>query len=535
MEDIHPLGRGGGIGPPADTIVQAARAVQFGEPGQAEQLLRVQLAHNPDDPEALRLLATIAMARRSPADAERMLRRAIQAAPNYALAYADLVSLLSQSGRGDEALSLLQKTIELHPQRVWPLSLKAAVLTSERRIGDTLDVHEQIVTRAPEQSVPWMNYGHALKTTGRLNEAVAAYRRSLEIDPTNGFAWWGLANLRTVPLEHSDIALLEAALRRGRGDLNQAQVHFALGKALGDHGQFERSFRHYERANELRQKLVPYDALAHSEVLDRAKAMFTPEFVGARAGLGCRASDVIFIVGMPRSGSSLVEQILASHPMIEGLGELPELPNIVQNLEAESSRGSWPESIGNLPAADLRARGERYLESSRRYRRTSRPYFTDKMPSNWQYIGLIQLILPNAKVIDVRRDPVACCFSNFTTYFAAATHTPNTLMDVASQYCDYIDFLCYFDITLPGRIHRVLYERLIDNLEQEVQRLLAHLDLPFNEACLRFNENSRPVDTPSSEQVRRPLNREGLDRWRHYEPWLTPLRKSLGRIGTSPL
>jgi tetratricopeptide (TPR) repeat protein len=509
----------------SSSLTEAANALRRNNLGKAETLIRARLACAPDDLEAGRLLAGVVAIAGSTAEAEALLRQVIKSAPAFVLAHADLAFLLCRLNRAEEAIALLDNAIGDPSRRLWALSLKASLLSAERRIEEALAIHEQLIARAPGAAVPWMNYGHALKTIGRLEDAVAAYRRSMKIDPSNGFAWWGLANLRTARLDHHDVSLMQQALRRASDDVQRVQLHFALGKALEDLSQFEPAFHHYQKGNDIRGKLVPYNAT--DDVVRQAEAIFTPEFFAARGAPGPDGSEAIFIVGMPRSGSTLVEQILASHPQIEGLGELFELQNIITRIVGTDPKKDWPEIIANLTAGERRALGQDYLTSTRRHRRTDQPFFTDKMPSNWQYLGLIHLILPNAKIIDVRRHPVACCFSNFTTYFNLQTNVPNSLEELAMLYRSYVHMVFHLNAALPGRVHLVQYEELVENIEGEVRRLLAYLDLPFHPACLRFHENPRVVDTPSSEQVRTPLNREGFGKWRNYQPWLAPLMNEL--------
>jgi Tfp pilus assembly protein PilF len=486
-------------------------------------------SHVPHEPvEALLARAKDAAAKGLDDQAEQLLRRALALDPACLPAYVDLASLLCRAGRAEAMLALLDGVLTRQPRTAWALSLKAAVLETDRRVEEALEVHEALVARAPNASVPWLNYGNALQATGRVDEAVAAYRRALAQDPSNGFAWWGLANLRTVPLSAGDVAEMERALPRSADPLGRAQLHFALGKALGDVGRFEESFRQYAQGNSARARLVAYDPRGASDLARHARATFTPAFLAKRTGQGCDAPDPIFIVGMPRSGSTLVEQILASHPLVEALGELPVLQNIAGRISGETDAGQgWPEAVAGLGAAELRALGERYLADTRRLRRTGRPFFTDKMPSNWRYLGLIHAILPNAKIVDVRRDPLACCFSAFTTYFNRETRFPTSLEDLGRYYRDYTGLADSFAAARPARVHRLRYERLVDDLEDEVRRLLAYLGLPFDEACLRFHESRRAIHTPSAQQVREPINRKGLGRWRAYEPWLAPLMRGL--------
>lgn len=514
---------------PPSALTEAVHALRGNELRKAETLIRARLAWAPDDLEAARLLAGVAAKMGSSAEAEALLRRVIERAPASVLAYADLASLLCRLNRAEEGITLLDNVIEDPSRHLWALSLKANILTTERRVEEALYVHEQLVARAPEAAVPWMNYAHALKTVGRLEDAVAAYRRSLEIDRSNGFAWWGLANLRTVRLGSRDVILLEQALTGASDDVQRVHLHFAMGKALADVSQFELSFHHYQKANDIRGRLVPYKAI--DGFVRHAEAIFTPELFAKSDNPGVDGSEAIFIVGMPRSGSTLVEQILASHPLVEGLGELFELQNIVTQISHADPRTTWPKIVAKLSAAELRALGQSYLNSTRRYRRTDRPFFTDKMPSNWQSIGLIHMILPNAKIIDVRRDPVACCFSNFTTYFNLQTSVPHSLAALARHYHSYVRLVSHFDAIQPGRKYLMQLERLVENTEVEVRQMLAYLDLPFETNCLHFHENTRIIDTPSSEQVRTPINRDGISRWRNYEPWLAPMQSDLGSIG----
>jgi tetratricopeptide (TPR) repeat protein len=457
--------------------------------------------------------------------AEGALRRAIELAPGDVQAHVDLASLLTRLGRAGEAEALLDEALVRHPATVWPFSLKAAVLEGDGRSHEALDAHRALLARAPRAALPWMNYGRALAAAGDLQAAIEAYRKSLALDPRQGLAWWGLANLRTLRLGPEDVTRMEQALSVVTEGLNRTQLHYALGKALGDQERFGASFQHYEAGNKLRGDFTAHSGASLSEAVRQTKAVFTAAFLKVRLGQGTDAPDPIFIIGMPRSGSTLIEQILASHPLVEGLGELTDLGEVAAAL-------GQPETLGALDAATAKALGERYLAAAARRRRTARPFFTDKLPANWRHVGLIQLILPNARIIDVRREPMACCFSSFTTYFSRQTSFPTTLADLALYYRDYVCAVDHFHDVMPGRIHYVQYERLVDDLEGETRRLLGHLGLPFVAECLRFHENPRAVQTPSAQQVRQPINREGLDRWRGYEPWLGPLR--IGLQASSP-
>lgn len=509
-------------------LIDATTALRENDLGKAEALVRECLTKEPDNIEALRLLAQIAAASSFEEDAEQLLRRAIFLAPGYAEAYADLTSLLCRSARAEEALALLDLAIARHPRAIWPLSLKAAILDAERRADESLTLHKELVTRGEKVAILWANYGHALGTMGRVDEAVTAYRTALGIEPENGSAWLGIANLRTVSLEAKDIDLLQQAITRSSELPRRAQLHFALGKALSDHGEFGPSFHQYKKGNELRQTIIPYRPTATRELVNKVKKLFDTRFVAERAGFGCEAPGPVFIVGMPRSGSTLVEQILACHPMAEGGGELFELQNLVAEVVGRGGAPeAWPEKLVTLGADTQHELGQRYLRSVLRHRRTSRLLLTDKMPSNWRFVPLIHLMLPGAKIIDVQRHPMACCFSAFTTYFNQETSFPTNLEDLGHYYADYADMMNLIDEVLPGKLYRIQYESLVSDLEEEVRRLLHFLQLPFDPACLRFHENARALYTPSAQQVRRPLDASANERWRDFEPWLAPLQTIL--------
>jgi hypothetical protein len=328
---------------------------------------------------------------------------------------------------------------------------------------------------------------------------------------------------------------MTAALAKpGLGDDDRLHLHFALGKALEDRGEAESAFAHYSQGNRLRRSALRYDADETERLVERAIALFTPAFLAERDGLGCPAPDPIFILGMPRAGSTLVEQILASHSKVEGTMELPDIPALARRLDGRSAGGAgglrYPDSLATLTAAQLSKLGEDYLERTRIQRKTGRPLFVDKMPNNWIHAGFIHLILPRARIIDARRHPLDCTFSNFKQHFARGQSFTYDQVELGLYYRAYVRLMAHFDKVLPGRVHRVIYERMVEDPEGETRHLLDRLGLPFEPACLRPHENARAVRTASSEQVRRPINRDGLDRWRPFEPWLGPLKKALGPV-----
>jgi hypothetical protein len=349
-----------------------------------------------------------------------------------------------------------------------------------------------------------------------------------------GESYWSLANLKTFRFNAQEIDDMRSAL--GAKDLDpheRFRFHFALGKALEDEADFEKSFEHYAEGNRLRRLDIRYDADEHRERLGRSHALFTREFLCERAHVGCPAPDPIFIVGLPRSGSTLLEQILASHSLVEGTMELPDIIAMARRVAGtadDSGGANYPGVLAALTADQWRRLGEEYMERTRIYRKGSAPFFIDKMPNNFLHLGLILVALPNAKIIDARRHPLACCLSGFKQHFAMGQHFSYSLEDLGRYYRDYTAFMAHFDRVAPGRVHRVFYENLVDHTEAEVRALLDYCGLDFEPSCLRFYENSRAVRTASSEQVRRPIFRDGVEQWRNFEPWLQPLKTALGAV-----
>ena len=515
-------------------LLRAGKALVEGELAVAEHILRPHLKEKPTDVAAIRMMAELAGRLGRYKDAENLLRRALELAPAFTAARANLATVLYKQGRSADAVEVLDTLLGDDPENPAHQNLKAAALGRIGGYEEAIGIYEQVLARFPRQPKVWMSYGHVLKTVGRREESIAAYRRAIALAPSLGEAWWSLANLKTVKLGDRDIEAMESALEGDALDADdRLHLHFALGKAHEDAGQAEQAFDHYAEGNRLRREMVDYDGDEVAGQVDRAAALFTRAFFSAREGQGCVAPDPIFVLGMPRAGSTLIEQILASHSQVEGTMELPDIPALARRLSGRKLRSEetrYPEALADLTAQELSALGEEYLERTRIQRKTDRPFFIDKMPNNWAHVGLIHLILPNAKIVDARRHPLACCFSNFKQHFARGQAFTYSLPEVGRYYRDYVRMMAHFDRVLPGRVHRVIYERMVEEPEAEVARLLDYLGLPFEEACLRFYENERAVRTASSEQVRRPINREGLDQWRAFEPWLQPLKEALGPV-----
>lgn len=513
-------------------LLAAADALSNGPPAEAHRRLSAILQRRPDDVAALRMFADLAARSGRHSDAEMLLARCLMQAPDLAPARCAYALALHQLGKSSETLAQTDILLAAAPDHPLYSQLRAAALMRLSGFEEAAQAYAAVVAQVPDLALTWMAYGHALKTLGRQSEAIAAYREALRLRPSLGEAWWSLANLKSAALNPSDIAWMEAELAStGLRDEDRYHLLFALGQAYEDAGADERAFRSYAAGNALRRAELAYDADETTLHVARCKALLSRSFFAARQGQGSPRPDPIFIVGLPRSGSTLVDQILASHSQVEGTQELPDLEAMAARLGGHArqpSRGPYPDILAALPTAELRALGEEYLQRTQVHRRTAAPLFIDKTPNNFAHIGLIQLILPNAKIIDVRRHPVGCCFSAFKQHFAMGQAFSYALSDLAGYYRDYVELMAHFDAVLPGRVHRVIYDDLVAEPEAEVRRLVDHCGLPFEPACLRFYENDRPVRTASSEQVRRPIFTEATQHWRRFEPWLGDLKGALG-------
>jgi len=516
-------------------LLRAGAALAANDLPTAESLLRPYLKRRPTDVAAIRMMAELAARVGRLVDSENLLRRALELAPDFTAARANLATIFYKQNKPSEAIAELEAIERTGAANLGHTSLKAAALGRIGGHDEALGLYRLLLDARPDEPKLWMSYGHILKTVGEQEDSVAAYRRAIAIRPSLGEVWWSLANLKTIRFDDNDIAAMEAALGDpALADDDRFHLHFALGKALEDRGSAEPSFTHYTTGNRLRRAALAYDPTDIHHHVERSIAFFTPELFAARAGQGCIAPDPIFILGLPRAGSTLIEQILASHPAVEGTSELPDIPAIARRLGGRKSNADatlYPECLANLDAPQLQALGEEYLERSRIQRVTDRPLFIDKLPNNWAHVGLIRLILPGARIIDARRHPLACGFSNFKQHFARGQGFTYDLADIGAYYADYVALMRHVDAVQPGLVHRVIHEALVDDPETEVRRLLDYLGLPFDPACLAFHENKRAVRTASSEQVRRPISRDGLDQWRMFEPWLGPLQAALGANG----
>ncbi len=515
-------------------LMQAAQALCEENLPLAEHLLREHLKAHPTDVAAMRMLAEVGGRLGHYADAEAVLERALELAPGFDAARHNYAIVLHRLEKEAEALVQIDRVLANAPRDPSALNLKAVILGKTGDYAQALKLYDRVLTTHPNQPKVWLSYGHALKTAGRLDEGVAAYRKSLALEPSLGEAYWSMANLKTFRFDEADVETMNSQLKREDLDEDdRLHLHYALGKSFEDKRQWAESFAHYAEGARIRRGQVDYDADKTTARAERSKAVFTPEFFAAREGQGDPAPDPIFVVGLPRSGSTLIEQILASHSQVEGTMELTEIISIARELTDRRNRNDpskYPEAVADLDANALRALGERFIERTRIQRKSGKPFFIDKMPNNWLHTGLIFTILPNAKIVDARRHPIATCFSAFKQHFARGQHFSYDLSDVGSYWRDYASLMDHFDRVKPGKVHRVFYERMVADTEAETRRLLDYCGLEMEPACLRFWETVRAVRTASSEQVRRPIFTEGLEQWRHYEPWLGPVEAALGPV-----
>ena len=517
-------------------LIDAALALQRNDLASAERLLKSRLRIDETDIAALRMLAELASRLGRARDAQDLLERALEIAPDFSMARVNYATVLHRQNRLAEALAQVDILLEETPRDPGAQALKAAILARTGDYARAIALYEDVLGRFPGQARLWMSFGHALKTVGRRDDSIAAYRRALALQTNLGEAWWSLANLKTIRFSRDDRRAMSEALKGPIGPSDRYHLNYALGKAFEDEKDYEASFRNYAEGARLRRLELPYDPAETSRHVARSRRLMTAKTFAARAGQGCDDPSPIFVVGLPRSGSTLIEQILASHSLIEGTAELPELGSLASDLagrdgadDNEESHG-YLEQVLRLDGEGLRTLGRQYVERTRIHRKTNKPFFIDKMPNNFAHVGLIHLILPRAVIIDARRHPMASCFSGFKQHFSRGQGFSYDLKELGDYYRDYVELMSHYDEVIPGRVYRTFYEDLIYNPEAQVSRLLAHCGVAFETACLEFYKNDRPVRTASSEQVRQPLNRDGVDHWKHYGPWLGELEQVLGAI-----
>lgn len=515
-------------------LVPVLKALNADDAQEALPLLTQHLSRFPGDVVALRLLSETHARMNRTDEAERALRRCIELAPDFLHARHALGQLLMGLGRNEEALAEANALLKRDPNNKGSLRLWAAVQGNLGEYEQAAVIYERLLKEDPKQARVWLGYGHTLKTLGRTEEGVEAYRRSIALTPELGESYWSLANLKTFRFSEADVAQMRALLQRP--DLpttERVNLHYALGKAEEDAGRAAQAFAHYSEGAALHRAAVGYDPDRFQSFVDRSVRLFTPDFFAQCTDAGAAARDAIFIVGLPRAGSTLLEQILSSHSQVEGTMELPDLQNITRDMvdPARAAEGEiYLDILPSLDAATLKALGETYLRTTRIQRKSGKPLFINKLPNNFQHVGLIQLILPNAKIIDARRHPMACGWSCFKQHFANGQFFTYGLDDVGRFYRDYVRLMAHYDAVLPGRVRRVIHEELVADPEPHIRALLDYCGLPFEPACLTPHETERAVRTASSEQVRQPISAKGLDSWRRFEPFLGALKDALGPV-----
>lgn len=515
-------------------LQKAAEHLFKKEVNKAEEIARGVLKANPLDVTAMRILADVGIKVGRYKDARNLLERCLELAPTFNLARHTYVISLFRSQKLEEALIELEKLLKQEPNNPNYLILKGSILVRAGDHESALKIYDSLVKNYPNQATAQMNYGHTLKSVGRIDECVAAYRRCIELEQNLGEAYWSLANIKTYEFTDADINdMLARVTEEGGGEADeQSHIAFALGKAYEDRKDYENSFKYYKRGNGIRRVHHRYDP--RRNVYDTARQIkaLTKEFFESRAGLGHDARDPIFVVGLPRAGSTLLEQILSSHSQVEGTAELTDIIAMSRRLggkERLEGVSKYPEVLTDLEPEKFKELGEDYIRTTMIQRHGS-PYFIDKMPNNFLHVGLIHLILPNAKIIDARRHPMAGCFAGFKQLFARGQTFTYDLEDIGHYYRDYVKVMDHWDEVLPGRVHRVHYEDMVADTEAEVKKLLDYCGLEFEENCLRFYETKRAIRTPSSEQVRQPIYKSGLEQWRNYEAFLDPLKEALGPV-----
>jgi tetratricopeptide (TPR) repeat protein len=515
-------------------LLAAASALCANRIPETEALLKKHLWHHPTDVAAIRMLAEVAGRLGRYKDAETLLARCLELAPSFNAARHNYALALHRQNKSAAALQQIDRLFASEPQNSGYRNLKAVVLSKIGEYQESIEIYADVVKGLPDNAKIWMSYGHALASAGQEIESIAAYRRSIQLEPGFGEAYWSLANLKTFRFTPDELARMQTSVERENlTDEDRFHFHFAIGKALEDDADYPSAFEQYVLGNRLRRAAIAYNADDTTNHVQRSHTLFTASYVNARAGFGADAPDPIFIVGLPRSGSTLIEQILASHSAVEGTMELPDILAMVQALSSRktaSGNAQYPELLAELTAEECRQLGQQYIDQTRIQRKTGKPFFIDKMPNNFLHIGLIRQTLPNAKIIDARRHPLACCFSGFKQHFARGQHYTYELEEIGRYYRDYVELMAHFDAVFSGNIYRVIYEAMIEDTESEVRRLLSYCGLQFEPSCLRFYENDRAVRTASKQQVRQPIFREGVEHWRHFERWLDPLKMTLGAV-----
>jgi tetratricopeptide (TPR) repeat protein len=513
-------------------LTQAEIELKEGRPDRAAAFVMQHLREHPNEPRGTALLGSVALKSGALVQAEQFLRRAIALGAAGLDVEADLAKAIYRQDRLADALNAYTY-LEGQSADADFAATRATILDKLGRSEEAIAAHDALVRREPGNTAYWIAYGHALRSAGRTDEAIDAYRQAIAIDDERGEAWWALANIKSAVLTDRDVAAMGAALDVAVDALNIAPLHFALGRALHDRRRYEDAFQHFISGSQVRSEAVDYDPRELTGEVDEYVRRFGTDFFASTEGKATEGPVPIFLISLPRSGSTLLEQMLDRHPDIEAVGELPYVRALVQSaLELHTRRGpiKVPELFSRLSAAERAAFGKDYLNRVAAHRRTSSRYFVDKMPMNWSDLLFIRQILPQARFIEIRRNAMDCCWSNFVHYFSLAHAASFDLGHMGVFYRDYVRFMDHIDSVAPGLVQHVSYEALIESPEEEVRPVLESLGLEWAPDLLRFYESDRSVRTPSAEQVRRPLNREGVGTWKPYAEWLAPLTDALGPL-----
>ncbi|MGI9223950.1 MAG: sulfotransferase [Woeseiaceae bacterium] len=518
--------------PHREELVRGLGLQRMGDLREAEKIYREVLLKAPEDVDALRLLAGIAMRAKQWGDAIVLLEKALAIAPDYYRGWMDIGLAHHEMENTEKAIAAYAQATRLEPAKSQSYTAAGKAYAMIGRHDDAIRLFGQAMEKNEADADAMAGMGHVLKTIGQQEEAIASYRKCIRHSPNHGEAYWSLANLKTFRFDAAEVAEMESRVESENLDEEaRANFQFALGKAYEDAGNYERAFENYEKGNENRRARENYDPVQTIDSHDEFINAFDASLFAKRVGVGCDSDAPIFIIGLPRSGSTLIEQILASHPEVEGTHELPELARVGRSIGLNrEDRLSYPLAIRDVEDDEFRELGEDYLRRAERHRELKSPRFTDKMPNNFVHVGLISLILPNAKIIDARRHPLDSCLGSFKQLFARGASNTYSLFEIGEFYLEYIRMMNHWEDVLPGKVLRVQYEENVADLDSQVRRILDHCELPFNEACLRFWETDRAVKTASSEQVRKPIYSSSLHLWRRYEAHLGPLIDVLGPV-----
>ena len=520
------------VGATVAAYPQLSRATRLADEGKHDQAAQVLIAHlrqHPDEPRGLAQLGQTAMRMGALGQAEHFLRRALARGERSLETRRALASVLNQQERLDEALPLFELLEQESADPTLP-AMRAHLLNRLGRHDEAMAVQERLTRDHGDKPAHWIGWGHSLRSAGRVDEAIAAYRRAIAADFESGEAWWGLAGIKRRVLTDEDVAQMREAIGIAIDERNSAPLQFALARALHDRGQYREAFEHYSEGNRQRAESLRYNARELTDEIAEAERSVDAAFFRSLEAAPIGDSVPVFMVSLPRSGSTLLEQMLGSHPAIEAVGELPYAPAILRSaMEMATRRGkvTVPQLVAVLSPEQAAAMGKDYLRRAGLHRKTDKRFFIDKLPSNWSNVLFIRKILPQARFIDIRRDPMDCCFSNFTQSFSSAHASSFALRDIGQSYVDYVRLMRHLDGVAPGLVHHVDYERLVEEPESEIRPALEYLGLPWNPAVLDYQKLDRVVRTPSSEQVRRPLNRDGMEIWKPYAEWLGPLEDVL--------